>query len=112
MPTDKTYKLCISRKMRGAAEDREYFREQMLAQEMNKITEVREEVNRFDARCEPVIVRAPTPFLVCDRHGKMASRVLEETTKQINDARFWVFKGDRSPSNIVAPRLSVAGSWK
>jgi len=29
---------------------REYFSEKIRAQEMNKITEVREEVNRFDAR--------------------------------------------------------------
>jgi|LGVF01.1.fsa_nt_gb hypothetical protein len=88
---------------------REYFREPMLAQEMNKITEVREEVNRFDARCELVIVREPAPFLVWDRHGKMVSMVVEETAKQINDARFRVFTGGRSPLNIVAPRLFGCG---
>ena len=76
---------------------------------MNKITEVREEVNRFDARCELVVVREPAPFLVCDRRGKMASRVVEETAKQINNARFWAFTGDRCPSNIVAPWLFGCG---
>ena len=51
---------------------REYFREQMLAQEINTITEARDEVNRFDAR-------------------------------------FWVLKGDRGPSNIVTPLLFGCG---
>jgi len=88
---------------------RECFSEQIRAQEMNKITEVREEVNRFDARCEPVIVREPAPFLVCDRHGKMASMAAEETAKQINDARFRVFTGGRGLSNIAAPWLFSCG---
>ncbi len=51
-----------------------------------------EEVNRFDARCEPVIVRAPTPFLVCDRRGKMASRVKGLQNRSMTHG-FRVFSG-------------------
>ncbi|MEA1906958.1 MAG: hypothetical protein U9N12_08425 [Euryarchaeota archaeon] len=87
----------------------EYFSEQMLAQEMNKITEVIGEVNRFDARCELVIVREPAPVLACGRCGNMASWMAEETTNQIDDARFRVLKGGGDPSNIVAPWLFGCG---
>ncbi|MEA1908624.1 MAG: hypothetical protein U9N43_06295 [Euryarchaeota archaeon] len=88
---------------------REYFREQILAQEMNKITELMEEVNRFDARCELVVVRELAPFLVCDRHGKMTSRIAEETAKQIDNSWFRVFTRGVCPSNIVAPWLFGCG---
>jgi len=84
---------------------REYFREQILTPEMKHLRKVREEVNRFCARCELVTVRAPTVVLACNRHETTAIKMVEETAKQINDARFWVSKGGVDPSNMVAPDL-------
>ncbi len=62
-------------------------------------------VNRFDARCELVTVRAPTWVLACDRNGTMVIKMAGETAKQINDVLFWVLKGGVDHSNMVAPDL-------
>ncbi len=84
---------------------REYFRERILAQEMNKIIKVREEVNRFDVLHELVTVRAPTLVLVGDHHGRMVIKMAEETAKRIKNARFEVLKGGGDPSNMMVPEL-------
>jgi len=99
----------INSAYRGRGEEmqkiREYFREQILAQEMNKIVKVREEVNRFDVLYELGTVRAPTLVLVGDRNGRMAIKMAEETAKHIKNARFEVLKGGGDPSNMMVPEL-------
>ena len=99
----------INSAYRGRGEEmqkiREYFREQILAQEMNKIIQVREEVNRFDVLHELVTVRAPTLVLACDHHGRMAIKMAKETAKHIKNARFEVLKVGEDPSNMMAPEL-------
>ncbi len=76
---------------------------------MEHLRKERAEVNRFDARCELVDVRAPTLVLACDRNGRMAIKMAEATAKQINDVRFRVSKGGGDPSNMVAPDLFDCG---
>ena len=99
----------INSAYRGSGEEmqniREYFREQILAQEMNKIAKVREEVNRFDVLHELGTVRAPTLVLVGDHHGRMAVKMAEKTAKHIKNARFEVLKGGGDPSNMMVPDL-------
>lgn len=99
----------INSAYRGRGEEmqkiREYFREQILAQEMNKIIQVRKEVNRFDVLHELVTVQAPTLVLACDHHGRMAIKMAKETAKHIKNARFEVLKGGGDPSNMIAPEL-------
>jgi len=84
---------------------REYLREQILAPKMNKIIQVREEVDRFDVLHGLGTVRAPTLVLVGDHHGKMAIKMAKETAKHIKNARFNVLKGGRDPSSMMAPEL-------
>ncbi len=99
----------INSAYRGRGEElqkiRDYFREQILAQEMNKIVKVREEVNRFDVLYELGTVRAPTLVLVGDRNGRMAIKMAEETAKHIKNARFEILKGGGDPSNMMVPDL-------
>ncbi|MEA1908622.1 MAG: hypothetical protein U9N43_06285 [Euryarchaeota archaeon] len=84
---------------------REYFREQILAHEMNKIIKVREEVNRFNVLHEIGTFQAPTLILACDHCGKMAIKMAEETAKHTRNARFEVLNGGGNPSNMIAPEL-------
>lgn len=84
---------------------RKYFREQILAQDMDQIMKARKAVNRFNVLGELGNVQAPTLVLVGDHHGKMAVGMAEETAKGIKNARFKVLEGGGDPSNMMAPEL-------
>lgn len=84
---------------------RKYFREQILAQDLDQIMKARRAVNRFNVLGELGNVQAPTMVLVGAHHGKMAVGMAEETANGIKNARFKVLEGGGDPSNMMAPDL-------
>ncbi len=70
---------------------RKYFREQILAQDMDQIMKARKAVNRFNVLGELGNVQAPTLVLVGDHMGKWRSEWQKRPQKglRMHDSRFW-----------------------